>query len=150
MQITNCHTHTFTSQHTPDRFLPWPVGDLARFGFVRRLLSWLAWVFDRSRQSALGRYAQIMDTSFKKSQAQVFEVVRGFYPEGTRFVVLPMDMTFMGAGSVPESIDLQHEQLAKLRRTAGATRSGGEARQRAGWRLRRIHGTPRTCRSGAG
>ncbi len=115
MEITNCHTHTFTSRHTPDRFLPWPVADLARFAFVRRLLSWLAKLFDRERKGALGRYAQILDTSFRQSQAEVFEIVRGFYPQGTRFIVLPMDMTYMGAGNVEESIDVQHEQLAALR-----------------------------------
>jgi predicted TIM-barrel fold metal-dependent hydrolase len=113
--ITNCHAHTFTSRHTPKRFLPWPVADLARFKLVRRLLSWAAGVFDPKRQGALGRYAEILDTSFKKSQREVFEIVQGFYPEGTRVIVLPMDMTQMNAGPVEESMAVQHEQLARLR-----------------------------------
>ena len=45
----------------------------------------------------------------------MFEKLQGSYPEGTRFVVLPMDMTFMNAGRVEKSIDDQHEELAKLR-----------------------------------
>jgi len=67
IQITNCHTHTFTSRQTPDRFLPWPVTHLARFRVVRRLLTSLAAVLDPERQGALGRYAQILDTSFQQS-----------------------------------------------------------------------------------
>jgi uncharacterized protein len=41
--------------------------------------------------------------------------VRGFYPEGTRFVLLPMDMTKMNAGGVAVGIDEQHEEIAALR-----------------------------------
>lgn len=113
--ITNCHVHTFTHAHTPDRFLPWPVNALVRFALVRRLLFWLARTFDPDRQTRLGRYAEIIKTSYAKTQADVFELVRSYYPQGTRFVVLPMDMTQMNAGSVEESIDAQHRQLAKLR-----------------------------------
>jgi predicted TIM-barrel fold metal-dependent hydrolase len=115
--ITNCHTHTFTSRQTPDRFLPWPVTYLARLPGVRHLLNWIAAVFDPKRQGPLGRYAQILDTSYRKSQLEIFGIVQGFYPHGTRFVVLPMDMTYMGAGGLQESIDVQHEQLADLQRT---------------------------------
>lgn len=115
MATTNCHAHTFTSAHTPDHFLPWPSDLLIRFKFVRTLLSWAARVFDKDRKGALGRYAQIIETSYGKTQAEIFEVLRDYYPGGTRFVVLPMDMTHMNAGSVDESIDLQHEQVAALR-----------------------------------
>jgi predicted TIM-barrel fold metal-dependent hydrolase len=115
VRITNCHVHTFTHEHTPLGFLPRPVTWLARFGFVRALLSWLARVFDPERKTPLGRYAQILETSYKKDQAAVFAIVRGFYPQGTRFVVLPMDMTHLNAGPVPTSIAEQHRQLARLR-----------------------------------
>ena len=114
-EITNCHVHTFTSRHTPNGFLPWPVGALARFSVVRRLLSWATRLFDPGRKGPLARYVQILNTSFRKTQAQVFEIIKGYYPDGTRFVVLPMDMTFMGAGKVEQSIDVQHQQLAELR-----------------------------------
>ncbi len=113
--ITNCHVHTFTQAHTPDRFLPWPVAELVGISLVRHLLIWVARLVDRERKTALGRYAQIVETSFKRNQRAVFEIVRGFYPEGTRFVVLPMDMTKMNAGKVTAGIDAQHEELGKLR-----------------------------------
>jgi uncharacterized protein len=115
VEITNCHVHTFTQAHTPDRFLPWPVPALVRLRFIRWLLAWVARVFDKRRATALGRYAQIIETSYSKTQAEVFEIVRGFYPEGTRFVLLPMDMTMMNAGRVHVGIDEQHDEIIALR-----------------------------------
>jgi predicted TIM-barrel fold metal-dependent hydrolase len=115
MEIINCHVHTFTQAHTPDRFVPWPVPQLVRMRFMRWLLSWAARVFDKKRATALGRYAQIIETSYRKTQREVFEIVRGFYPEGTRFVLLPMDMTMMNAGRVHVGIDEQHDEIVALR-----------------------------------
>jgi uncharacterized protein len=115
VEITNCHVHTFTQAHTPDRFLPWPVPQLVRIPPVRRILIWVARLVDPKRKGALGRYAQIIETSYKKTQGEVFEIVRGFYPEGTRFVVLPMDMTKMNAGGVAAGIDAQHAELVAVR-----------------------------------
>lgn len=115
MQITNCHIHTFTHEHTPERYVPWPANVLARNALVRRFLIWLARLFDPGRRSQFARYMQILEVSFERDQASIFETVRGFYPDGTRFVVLPMDMTFMGAGSLAKSIDDQHRELGELR-----------------------------------
>lgn len=113
--ITNCHIHTFTQAHTPKRFLPWPIPELVRIRPIRALLIWFARLVDRDRKTALGRYAQIVETSYNRDQRGVFEIVRGFYPEQTRFVVLPMDMTRMNAGAVPVGIDEQHAELVRLR-----------------------------------
>jgi uncharacterized protein len=115
VEITNCHVHTFTQAHTPDRFLPWPVPQLARLPLVRQAFIRFARLVDPRRKKPLGRYAQIIDTSYKRTQVEIFEIVRGFYPEGTRFVVLPMDMTKMNAGGVAVDIDEQHDQLVELR-----------------------------------
>jgi predicted TIM-barrel fold metal-dependent hydrolase len=114
VEIVNCHIHTFTEAHTPDRYLPWPVQDLVRLPGVRRIFSWLARIFDPDRSTRLGRYAQIVEISYKKTQREVFEIVRGFYPERTRFVVLPMDMTKMNAGRVRVGIDEQHRKLEEV------------------------------------
>ena len=88
---------------------------LVRLSFVRAVLAWAARVFDSKRQGALGRYAEIVATSYGLGQDDVFAKVQAFYPERTRFVVLPMDMTMMNAGRVEEGIDEQHRQLAALR-----------------------------------
>jgi predicted TIM-barrel fold metal-dependent hydrolase len=115
LTVANCHVHIFTYAHTPDRFLPWPVADLVRLRPVRRLLSWAARVFDPNRKKQLGRYARIIEISYAKDQAAVFEIVRSFYPQGSRYIVLPMDMTKMNAGKVEIGIDAQHSELAALR-----------------------------------
>jgi predicted TIM-barrel fold metal-dependent hydrolase len=114
MQITNCHVHTFTHKHTPARFVPWPVSALVRIPGVRGALIWLAKRIDPRRRTRFGRYAQIIETSYNRGQVDIFETVRGFYPQDTRFVLLPMDMELMGAGGVEESIDVQHAQIKEL------------------------------------
>jgi predicted TIM-barrel fold metal-dependent hydrolase len=115
LTVTNCHVHIFTYAHTPDRFLPWPVADLVRLRPVRSLLSWAARVFDPNRKKQLGRYARIIEISYEKDQAAVFEIVRSYYPQSSRYIVLPMDMTKMNAGKVEIGIDAQHAELAALR-----------------------------------
>jgi predicted TIM-barrel fold metal-dependent hydrolase len=86
-----------------------------RSRIVRKALQWLAHVLDPQRRKPIGRYAEIISTSYEKDQAGVFAIVSGFYPEGSRFVVLPMDMTEMNAGGVDAGIDEQHAELVRLR-----------------------------------
>ncbi len=114
VQLTNCHIHTFTANHVPDRFAgAWSplLRTIAGSGKLLRFLQRLGGT-DRDR---LERYARILEISRSGSQEDIFKIVRGFYPQGTRFVVLPMDMTFMGAGGLRASIDDQHAELARLR-----------------------------------
>ena len=119
LRITNCHLHTFTHDHVPDRFVARPLALLLRWGFLRRKLLAAVRYFDRGRRTRVARLAQVLEMSYKKSQAEVFETVRGYYPETTRFVILPMDMEPMDAGTVKESIGKQHDDLLALRRTYG-------------------------------
>ena len=116
MEITNCHMHTFTHAHVPDRYVPRILERLLRIDWVRDGLLAFVLLFGPSRRTRLARYARILDVSHKRSQEAVFLIARGFYPRGTRFVVLPMEMAFMGAGEVPEPLSTQHACLAKLAR----------------------------------
>ena len=119
MQITNCHVHTVTSEHVPDRFAGPVLGLLLRVGWVRRSLLFLMRRLDPDRRGRLTRFAQILHVTYEYgSQQGVFELVRSYYPAGTRFVVLPMDMDLMNAGRVREPIHVQHAQLAALRDTS--------------------------------
>ena len=63
----------------------------------------------------LERYARFLEVAFGKSQADLFELVKSYYPDKTQFVVMPMDMDYMGAGHSPVSIAEQHDELAKLK-----------------------------------
>lgn len=48
-----------------------------------------------------GRYLMLGRFALRKTQARVFSSLRRQYPPDTKFVVLPMDMKYMGAGPVP-------------------------------------------------
>jgi predicted TIM-barrel fold metal-dependent hydrolase len=114
--ITNCHIHTFTHDHVPDRFAGYIAGLLLQIRWIRRALLFLMRHVDLRRRGRLTRYAQILHISYEYgSQESVFELVRSYYPRDTRFVVLPMDMELMNAGKVKEPIDMQHARLAELR-----------------------------------
>ena len=79
IQITNCHTHTFTNHHVP-----------------------------------LNRLYQFQQAGSGQSQQEIFEALLPYYPEGTRFVVLPMEMSEIGFGPVMKDITEQHNSLAAL------------------------------------
>lgn len=115
LPITNCHIHTFTMDHVPDRFLPFGLsGTLRRVPFERtmaRVLRLLNPFDDRDRFS---RYANFLELGSKKAQAEVFAEIVGYYPPQTRFVILPMDMANMGAGRPRADIDDQHRELVRL------------------------------------
>jgi predicted TIM-barrel fold metal-dependent hydrolase len=116
MQITNCHTHTFTHEHVPDRFAPYVVGQLLRITWFRRAVLFVMRHLGGGHRGKLTRYAQILHVSYEcGSQQGVFELLRSYYPRDTRFVVLPMDMEYMNAGKISEPIGVQHDQLAALR-----------------------------------
>ncbi len=128
-RITNCHIHLFTLEHTPDRYpvswLPKSVRNwLARSGtgrrLTRRLLRWAARV---SGNGSLVRLSRFISTGGLESQKEMLRHVRRYYPAGTRFVVLPMDMSRMGAGDVCKDLREQHDELAALARDEKLGRS---------------------------
>ena len=114
MPLTNCHVHVFTADHVPDRFAGL-ASPLLRIRPVRRALLPILRRFDPSPRDRIERYARILEISHHRTQAEIFDLVRALYPPGTRFVVLPMDMTHMAVGGLRASIDRQHEELRALR-----------------------------------
>ena len=77
----------------------------------------LSFVDLRSKHDIFERYAKFMDVSSTKDQLSIFKIIQEYYPSTTRFVVMPMDMSHMGAGAIPQKIDAQHEELAQLAKT---------------------------------
>lgn len=119
-RIINCHIHTFTVDHVPVDFLPLKLGVLFKIPYVRVPVRWLLGVLNPfDNRDLFSRYANFIKVANGKSQEKVLQLVRGRYPTGTRFIVLPMDMAFMGAGRVPREIADQHEKLAQLRDKLG-------------------------------
>ncbi len=116
MPIYNCHTHIFTVNHTPDDFLPLKLTSLMKIDGVRTPLSFLLTNANPfSSRDLFSRYANFVKTTYKKSQKDIFEQLRSYYPLDTKFVILPMDMAFMGCGKVGEDIHRQHDDLLELK-----------------------------------
>ena len=114
MKIYNCHTHLFTLDHVPERFLPkfvmWALKQKWTRKMFRRLLP--------GKRDLLERYVNFFEVNMLDGQANVLKRLKGYYPQGsvdqTEFIVLPMDMEHMLAGKVKAGIDEQHEELLEL------------------------------------
>ena len=113
----NCHIHTFLHEDVPQKFLP--------VGLVRLLATkWGAKAMARSLNNInpfsdndlLDRYVNFFQTSKLGSQKAILEKLMPYYPEGTRFIILAMDMKYMKAGKVPRAYE---EQLIELTKLAG-------------------------------
>lgn len=131
-RIYNCHTHLFTLDHMPRNYyglpyLVWftklisrrPFGPIIidLIGVLNKLLGYL-FEFKKLDEAItyLSRLMSLYEVSGNKSQRTVFEeYLRSYYPEGTRFVVLPMDFSRLGYGQPKLSIDDQLEELKRVR-----------------------------------
>jgi len=67
---------------------------------------------------ALERYSRFLNTALLGSQLNVFNEIQLQYPQGTKFVILPMNLEHMGwlLRWVPKKIDNQHAELLRLAR----------------------------------
>lgn len=113
--IINIHIHLFTSDDIPDKFLPLKlVRYLATkkgFKTVSRILNWLN---PLTTDNQFKKYISFIETGNLGSQKAIFEDVASQYPKDTKFVVLPMDMAYMGAGNVQRDYIKQLEELSDL------------------------------------
>jgi uncharacterized protein len=115
--IYNCHNHIFTHDHIPNGYFPLflvPALRIAPFRWffkavMKAIIPW-------SKNDKVHRYSSFLKAAYRKSQEGNLKHLLGYYPEGTKFIILPMDMSYMGAGKVREEIDEQHRVLAGLSR----------------------------------
>lgn len=113
--IYNCHIHTFMDKDVPRNFLP--------LGLVNVLSSKLGFSIAKPILNRLGaknnkyyRYLNFVEAGKLKSQQKIFEECQQFYPANSKFIILPMDMAYMGAGRVPRSYEEQLKELADLKK----------------------------------
>ena len=115
--INNCHTHVFSNRAVPVHFLPF---GLIRLLAKRKVSRWLGRFLNninpRSNSDIFDRFASFMNIGNYSSQSEIFDFLKGFYPENSKFVVLSMDMTFMGAGRVPQDFAEQLDELAEIKK----------------------------------
>jgi len=114
--IYNSHIHTFKEEDIPRKFLPLGLVRLLANQFGGNIFThFLNNLNPFSDKDALDRYVKFIEIGKKESQQAIFEDCKRFYPERTRFVILPMDMAFMGAGKVPRPYEEQLEELVHLK-----------------------------------
>ncbi len=113
--IYNCHNHTFTHENIPNGYFPFLLVPAARIAPFRWLLRGIMKVIiPWTNNDKVHRYTAFIKAAYRKTQEGNLEHLTNYYPEKTKFIVLPMDMAYMGAGIVKEDIDKQHDELARL------------------------------------
>jgi len=75
----------------------------------------LNWLNPFSSRDLFDRYGAFVEIGGSASQREIFERLLGYYPDGTRFVVLMMDMEYMDAGEVAQPFEEQLDELAEVR-----------------------------------
>lgn len=114
--MINSHTHIFNINHTPVNFLPWYLRIVGKA--IVKL--WMIRLLDKLKLKGpaylLKKYYNFMKIGELGSQERIFNHLQGFYPQGSKFAVLSMDMEFMGAGKVPEDFYTQLNDLAALKK----------------------------------
>jgi predicted TIM-barrel fold metal-dependent hydrolase len=109
----NIHTHTFTSQHVPDGFLPLNLIKIIRKKSVAKFLTYiLKFILPHTSNDALERAAVFLGVGNMDSQSEILTYIQRNYPRGTKIVSLAVDFEHMCAGDAPIGY---LDQLAELR-----------------------------------
>ncbi len=119
--IYNCHNHIFTHENIPNGYFPLFLVPVARFGPFRwMLMGIMKLIVPWTKNDKVHRYAAFIKAAYRKKQEDNLKTLIGYYPIGTKFIILPMDMAYMGAGKIKEDIENQHNELAEI---ANSTKS---------------------------
>ncbi len=113
----NTHIHTFCGdKDVPARFLPLFLVKILStkvgYSVITTVMKWLSPI---SKNDSFDRYVQFVTIGKLGSQKAIFENCFSQYPGDTKFIILPMDMAYMGAGSVPRDYSKQLTELRDLR-----------------------------------
>jgi len=122
----NCHIHIFSAQCAPKRFLEVglprvldPVSGVLKSFLETRVGRGIMGTFSRAKSPALkvlARYGSFASIGTKATQQMVFENILPHYPPATRFVVLTLNMDYMGAGDSELKFQGQIDEVVTLRR----------------------------------
>jgi len=114
--LINSHTHVFNIKCAPERFLGFPaVKALSNYTISFYLIKLLRGVIS-SEKDFIEKYANFLAIGKEKSQELVFEKLKSYYSEGTRFVALTIDMDFMGAGEAVLNYPTQLSQVIDIKK----------------------------------
>lgn len=115
IEIVNCHVHLFNRTHTPQHYPSRLVAPVKRFPGLAGPIAWLVRVlgFPDAAEQIL-RLRRFHAETEMPTQKSILENLCRHYPDRTRFVVLPMDLSQIGHGAVPVPLRDQHDELARL------------------------------------
>lgn len=115
IQITNCHVHLFTEAHVPRDYPSKLLRPVRRFPWLAVPIAWLlAFLGFQAASEQVARLRRFQLETKEKRQARILANVRRHYPENTRYVILPMDLSKAGFGAPEVPIADQHDELAEL------------------------------------
>jgi hypothetical protein len=96
-----------------------PLGRNILFAVLRQTNRFMKLIPGKQTTEILKRYINIVRFANYKEQHRVLSRVRGQYPPGSKMVILPMDMTYMGAGKPPRAYADQMQMLAAIKKNHG-------------------------------
>ncbi|MEL1245040.1 hypothetical protein AAEO56_12250 [Flavobacterium sp. DGU11] len=97
-------------------WLFFPTGRNLLFFFLKKGWSVFRALPGKGTKELVLRYLTIGRFAFYTTQAGIFRRLRDQYPSKTSFVILPMDMEYMGAGKVTKNFYTQMEDLRKMKK----------------------------------
>ncbi len=92
-------------------FIPW--GRNLVFFVLRQLWNFFGLLPDKKSKEFIRRYILLGRFVFYGDQSGIFSRLKNQYPAGSQFVVLPMDMEYMGGGPLKQT-NLYREQMKQL------------------------------------
>ena len=128
MPFYNCHIHIFSAQCAPQKFLEVGLGNFSFLAAplksaletrVGRSVTGLLSKIGKKKSSQVSnwaRYASFASIGTMSTQEMVFDNILQFYPADARFVVLSLNMDYMGAGKSDLTFLGQIDQIIDLRR----------------------------------
>lgn len=126
--ICNVHVHTFNAQYVPDNFVGQFIPVLSKFLTRAFKNKWSSKMVIRilklmPKQAAIRKYIAFLKVGAKESQYKIYHDLRSKegYPDGTRFVILPLNFKYMGAGNVAVPYEQQLNDLINVKRSSNKT-----------------------------
>ncbi len=95
--------------------LLFPVGRNMIFGILKQVNRFFKLLPGKQTTELLKRYINIVRFANYKEQFKVYSRLVQQYPPGSKMVVLPMDMEFMGAGKPQRSFREQMKMIAEIK-----------------------------------